>query len=114
MLKVLVPEKQGIFRIAGNEFCSFWKRITGQMPEIVTKDDRKSDLIVLGSDAVNAFVFAKIMEKRIPPFRIRTNTDDYQLISAKEGRRNLLFIAGGRPRSLLNGIYHFFTAQAGC
>ncbi len=114
MLKVLVPEKQGIFRIAGNEFCSFWKRITGQMPEIVTKDDRKSDLIVLGSDAVNAFVFAKIMEKRIPPFRIRTNTDDYQLISAKEGRRNLLFIAGGRPRSLLYGIYHFFESQAGC
>lgn len=114
MLKVLVPEKQGIFRIAGNEFCSFWQRITGQMPEIITKDDRKSDLIVLGSDAVNAFVFTKIMEKRIPPFRIRTNTDDYQLISAKEGRRNLLFIAGGRPRSLLYGIYHFFESQAGC
>ena len=49
-----------------------------------TRDDRKGDLIILGANAVNTFAFAKNMEERIPAFRIRTNTDDYPLISAKD------------------------------
>lgn len=114
MLKILVPKKQDVFRIAGDEFAALWKKSTGETLPVVTRDDGKSDLIVLGSDAVNAFTHAKIIEKVIPQFRIRTNTDDYQLISAKEGKRNLLFLAGGRPRALLYSVYHFFESQAGC
>ena len=114
MLKILVPKKQGVFRIAGDEFAAIWKKSTGETLPVVTRDDGKSDLIVLGSDAVNAFTHAKIIEKVIPQFRIRTNTDDYQLISAKEGKRNLLFLAGGRERALLYSVYHFFESQADC
>ncbi len=114
MLKILVPKKQGVFRIAGEEFAAIWKKSTGETLPVVTRDDGKSDLVVLGSDAVNAFAHAKIIEKVIPQFRIRTNMDDYQLISAKDGKRNLLFIAGGRPRALLYGVYHFFESQADC
>ena len=114
MLKILVPKKQGVFRIAGDEFAAIWKKSTGETLPVVTRDNGKSDLIVLGSDAVNAFTHAKIIEKVIPQFRIRTNTDDYQLISAKEGKRNLLFLAGGRERALLYSVYHFFESQADC
>ena len=117
MLKILVPRKQGVFRIAGDEFAAIWKKSTGETLPVVTRDDGKSDLIVLGSDAVNAFTHAKIIEKVIPQFRIRTNTDDYQLISAKEGKRNLLFLAGGRGTARQNAdcqyiiqIFHIKTA----
>ena len=111
MLKILVPKKQGVFRIAGEEFAAIWKKSTGETLPVVTRDDGKSDLVVLGSDAVNAFAHAKIIEKVIPQFRIRTNMDDYQLISAKDGKRNLLFIAGGRPRALLYGVYALYKAR---
>ena len=98
MLKILIPKKEGICRIASDEFAALWRKATGQLPEVVTKDDGKSDLAVLGSDAVNAFTHGKIIEKVIPQFTIRTNTDDYQLVSAADNGRHLLFIAGGRPR----------------
>ena len=114
MLKILIPKKEGICRIASDEFAALWRKATGQLPEVVTEDDGKSDLAVLGSDAVNAFTHGKIIEKVIPQFTIRTNTDDYQLISAEDSGRRLLFIAGGRPRALLYGVYHFFEFRADC
>jgi len=114
MLKILVPKNEGIFKIAADEFAAMWKSVTGKKLTVITKDDGKSDLVVLGSDAVHAFTHAKIIEKVIPQFEIRTNTDDYQLRSAESDGRKYLFIAGGRPRSLLYAVYHFFEYQAGC
>ena len=114
MLKIFVPKNEGIFKIAADEFASMWKKVTGKKLSVTTKDDGKSDLVVIGSDAVNAFTHVKIIEKVIPQFEIRTNTDDYQLRSAESGGRKYLFIAGGRNRALLYAIYHFFEYQAGC
>ena len=114
MFKILVPRNEGIYKIAADEFASFWKKITGRRLSITEKDDLKSDLIVMGSDAVNAFTHSKIIEKVIPQFQIRSNTDDYQLVSAEDHGRRLLFIAGGRPRALLYGVYHFFESEANC
>lgn len=114
ILKILVPSDSGIYRIAAGEFISFWQRTTGQQLSVITGDDGSSDLVILGSDAVNAFTHAKIMENVIPQFKIRSGSDDYQLFSASENGRNYLFIAGGRPRSLLYGVYHFFEHVSGC
>ncbi|OQA84591.1 MAG: Alpha-N-acetylglucosaminidase (NAGLU) tim-barrel domain protein [Lentisphaerae bacterium ADurb.Bin242] len=115
MLKIFIPKEEGIFRIAADEFVSFWHRVTGKKLSVTLKDDGKSDLVVLGSDAVNAFTHAKIIEKVIPQFSIATDTDGYELVSAADGNgRNLLFIAGGRPRSLLYGVYRFFELRADC
>ena len=55
MLKILVPEKSGISGIAASEFVSLWRQVTGEKLAVVTRDDLKSDLVVLGSDAYNAF-----------------------------------------------------------
>ena len=114
MLRILVPKNEGIYGIAAEEFAAIWRKATGKTLAVTTKDDRKSDLVVMGSDAVNAFTHGKIIEKVIPQFEIRTNTDDYQLISAEDNGRRLLFIAGGRPRALLYGVYHFFESEADC
>lgn len=57
---------------------------------------------------------ARSSKKSFRSFEIRTNTDDYQLISAEDNGRRLLFIAGGRPRALLYGVYHFFESEADC
>ena len=114
MLKVLVQDTDGIGGIAAGEFVSLWRQVTGETPEIVTEDDPASDLVVLGSDAYNAFAHAQIVAKTIPQFRIATGTDAYHLLSAESGSRRMLFIAGGRPRALLYGVYRFFELRADC
>ena len=115
MLKILVPEKSGISGIAASEFVSLWRQVTGEKLAVVTRDDPKSDLVVLGSDAYNAFTHAKIVEKVIPQFSLATGTDGYQLRSAADSNgRKLLFIAGARPRALLYGVYRFFELRADC
>ena len=113
MLKIYVPEKKGIFKIVSEEFVSFYSRMTGEKPQIVTKVAEKGDMVVIGSDTVNAYTHSKIIEKVIPQFSIVTNQDDYQIVSAKDNGRTLLFFAGGRDRALLYALYHFFELQ-GC
>ena len=115
MLKIFVPGKKGICGIAAAEFASIWNKITGKKPAVITRDDPRSDLVVFGSDACNAFTHAKIVEKVIPQFRVVAGSDDYQLRSAQDASgRKLLFIAGGRPRALLYGVYRFFELRANC
>ena len=90
MLKILVPKNEGIYKIAAEEFASFWKKVTGKKLSVTAKDDGKSDLVVLGSDAVNSFSHTRIIEKVISQFEIRSNTDDYQLVSAEQNGRKYL------------------------
>ena len=47
MLKILVPKNEGIFKIAADEFAAMWKSVTGKKLTVITKDDGKSDLVVL-------------------------------------------------------------------
>ena len=115
MLKILIPERKGIYPIAADEFASLWRKVTGKKLSIVTRDDPKSDLIVLGSDAYNAFSHAKIVEKVIPQFSLASGTDAFQLRSAIDSNgRRLLFLAGARPRALLYAVYRFFELRANC
>lgn len=113
MLSIYIPEKAGIFQVAANEFASFYTRITGEKVKITTKAAAKGDMVVLGSDTVNAYSHSKIIDKTIPQFSVVTGSDDYQIVSAEDNGRNLLFIAGGRNRALMYGIYHFFE-KVGC
>ncbi|MFA6716703.1 MAG: alpha-N-acetylglucosaminidase TIM-barrel domain-containing protein, partial [Victivallaceae bacterium] len=115
MLKILKPSVNGnTYGIAAEEFRSFYEKITGIRPEIITADDKSSDLIVIGSDAVNPFAAEMIFAKVIKGFRIKYDSDDYHLLSARDGKRKLLFIAGGRGRAVLYAVYDFFERRAGC
>ncbi|MBQ6352831.1 MAG: hypothetical protein IJJ28_06155, partial [Lentisphaeria bacterium] len=115
MLKILVTEKRGIDAVAAAEFAKLWRAVTGDTLPVVTRDDRRSDLVVLGSDARNPFAHRVIVEKVIPQFQLVSGSDEYQLRSAADAAgRKLLFIAGGRPRALLYGVYRFFELRANC
>ena len=113
--KILKPIEQGkSFDIAAAEFQKYYQLCTGEKLEITTEANDTDHLIVIGSDAVNRFVRTAIENKLIKPFRIRTGTDDYHLLSANDGKRNLLFLAGGRGRATLYAVYHFFETRGGC
>ncbi|MFA9478761.1 alpha-N-acetylglucosaminidase TIM-barrel domain-containing protein [Phycisphaerales bacterium AB-hyl4] len=114
MLKIFIPSETGICRIAADAFSSLWFQVTGQRLAVTTEPDSQGDLIVLGSDAVNAYAFEKIIDNTIRDFSITTDADDYEIVSATDNGRKLLFLAGGRPRALLYAVYRFFELRADC
>lgn len=115
MLKILKPSVTGkAYSVAAAEFQDFYKRITGLKLEIISVPDKNSDLVVIGSDAVNPFCNEMIFKNVIDGFKIKYGTDDYHILSANDGKRRLLFLAGGRGRSTIYAVYDFFERQAGC
>ncbi len=114
MLRIHIGGQKGTAPIAAAEFASIYQRITGKTAVVTTADDGKNDLVVIGSDADNALVHEKIIAGVIPPFGIRSGTDDYAIRCVKNGKRHLLFLAGGRPRALLYAVYRFFELKADC
>ncbi|MCL2743595.1 MAG: hypothetical protein FWE67_07075, partial [Planctomycetaceae bacterium] len=114
-LKILKPIERGKpYDIAAEEFQKYYEQCTGLKLPIVTEPNETDHFVVIGSDAVNRFCRDRIEKKVLKPFRIRTGTDDYHLLSVKDGERNLLFIAGGRGRATLYGVYHFFEERGNC
>ncbi len=115
MTAILIANEQPAHRLAAETFRDLWRLVTGHNLAITTTPPEDGPLIILGSDAVNAFSHAKIVAKVIPQFALRTGTDDYQLASAVDlDGRELLFLAAGRPRALLYAVYHFFELRADC
>ena len=114
-IKILKPGSgENVYNIAADEFQKLYHEITGIMLPVVTEDDHTSDLIVIGSDAVNNYTADLFLGKRFDGFKIRYGTDDYSILSLKDDGRNILLIAGGRGRSTLYAVYNFFERQAGC
>ena len=88
MLKVLNPDAdEKAYSVAADEFQALYKKVTGTKLEITMKDDGESDLVVIGSDAVNSFASEMIFNDVIPGFKIKYGTDDYHILSAKHGKR---------------------------
>ncbi|MFA5864777.1 MAG: alpha-N-acetylglucosaminidase TIM-barrel domain-containing protein [Phycisphaerae bacterium] len=115
LLKILKPSNQEkAYDSAAVEFQDFYKKVTGKKLEIINTPDENSDLIVIGSDAVNPFCHEMIFKNVIGGFKIKYATDDYHILSAKDGKRKLLFLAGGRGRATIYAVYDFFERQAGC
>ena len=81
-MKIYIPERKGVAAIAAAEFAALWKKVTGAKLAVTARDDGRSDLVVLGSDADNAFTHKMIVEKTIPQFQLVSGSDDYELRSA--------------------------------
>ena len=108
MTAILIPDQQPVCRLAAETFRDLWSQVTGENLEITLTPPEDGALIVLGSDAVNAFTHAKIVAKVIPQFNLRTGTDDYQIASATDSDgRELLFCRWIYPRPALRR-HHFF------
>jgi hypothetical protein len=114
-LKILKPNDRGkAYDIAATEFQKFYEKCTGISLPITAEPNDTDDFVVIGSDAVNRFCRTAIEKKIIQGFQLRTGTDDYHILSAKEGERRFLFLAGGKGRSTLYAVYHFFEIRGGC
>ena len=61
---------------AADAFCRLYTQVTGGEIAVTDTDDGVSDLIVIGSDAVNDFVAGEVLELRIESLGIRYGTDD--------------------------------------
>ena len=95
-------------------FAKMYEAVTGDSISITDKDDGKSDLVVIGSDAVNDYVMKEVLELRIDSLGIRYGTDDYCIRSHSDGDRKVIILAGGRGRSTLYAIYFYFEKYLGC
>lgn len=102
------------YRHAATEFCKFYKAVTGNEARLTAQAEPGCDLVVIGSDIVNPYVRKAIEDRVISPLNLGAGSDSYRIVSAKEGGRNVLFLAGGCGRSTLYAVYDFFERQAGC
>ncbi len=115
-LKILVPgDCPGqAYQVAGQELQKYWNQITGQTLEIVKESNGEDSYLVIGSDAVNPFVRQLVERKVIRDFPLKTASDDFRLLTVKDGARTHLILAGGRGRSTLYAVYCFLETRGGC
>jgi len=108
---ILVPEKGGAAYLnAAQIFADMYFKICGKKAEIGYIPRENEDMVVIGTDEVQPFVFGKIPGG----MNVKCNGDDYCIISKEENGRNLLFLAGGRGRSTIYAVYDFFERKCGC
>ncbi len=108
---ILAPKtNEKAYEIAVDVFKEYYEKVTGIRLEIRMEPSSADDMVVIGSEAVQPFVY-KMVKGGLP---IRCNSDDYCLISKRNNKQNLLFLAGGRGRSTIYAVYDFFERQAGC
>ena len=102
------------YRKAAETFNEMYKKVTGKTLNISREDDGKSDLVVIGSDAVNDFVMAEVLEGNLQSLGICYGTDSYTVKSHEKDGRKVLIFAGGRLRSTLYAIYDYFEKFLNC
>ncbi len=112
---MLIPNSgEPAYRRAAEAFRDMYLSVTDTEIPISKNDDGVSDLIVIGTDAVNDYLVPRMLAGEISSFKIRYGTDDYAIRSVKDGERDVLILAGGRGRSTLYAVYDFFERVAGC
>ncbi len=102
------------YEIAAEAFASMYEKVTGITLPIVTEDDGVSDLVLVGSDAVNDIVMNLYLTGKTADFGIRYGTDDYCLRSVKTDGREMLILAAGRGRASLYAVYDYFERVGNC
>ena len=106
--------------IAAETFCSLGACVAGVNAQLVCDEQydaslQKSDLcVVIGNDAENSLAAGLFVSKSIDSFGIRYQSDDYCIRTAAVDGRDLLFLAGGRPRATIYAVYRYFERFCGC
>ena len=108
---VLAPKMGSpAYQKAAEVFCELYAAVTGKTLAVKPEPSDTEDMVVIGTDAVQSFAFAKVDGG----FPVRNGTDDYCIISQVENGRNLRFLGGGRGRSTVYAVYDFFERRADC
>ena len=114
-MRVIYPDTQEpAYRIAADAFVEYWQKITGETLKAQPADEDGlpgGDLVLIGSDAVNGPVHELLKRGVIASLGIRYGSDDYCLLSVREGGRDILLLAGGSGRSTLYAVYDFFRRR---
>ncbi len=114
-LRVICPEGcEKAYLMAADIFCDMYKYVTGRKIERGTEDDGKSELVVIGHDAVNTFLMNEMLRDKTPELGIKYGTDDYCMKSFDKDGRHALILAGGRGRSTVYAVYDYFERFMGC
>lgn len=108
MLRIFCTNK-----LVCNIFSGMAEKITGRKPEPTEEPQNAEELILLGVDADNPFASELYLEGRFSFPNLRSGSDEYFICSRKDGRRKILFLNGGRLRSLLYAVYDYFE-RLGC
>lgn len=112
---ILKPKNAAVgYDEAAKTFKNLYHKVTDISLKIALDDDGISDLVIIGSDAVNDFLLNEVLELRIGSLGIRYGTDDYCIKTENIFGRKILILAGGRVRSTLYAIYDYFERYANC
>ncbi len=100
---------------AADVFRDMYKKVTDIDLSLTDTDDGVSDLVVIGSDAVNRWLLDKMFDGSIPArLGLRYGTDSYIIKSFTVDSRKVLVLAGGRGRSTHYAVYDYFERFADC
>lgn len=100
---------------AADVFHDMYKKVTDIDLILTDTDDGVSDLVVIGSDAVNKWTLGKMFNGDIPVrLGLTYGTDSYCIKTFDLNGRHVLLLAGGRGRSTLYAVYDYFERFAGC
>ena len=108
-MKIISPDKR--CASAFNKLCF---AVTGKKLSVVSNDDGVSDLLLIGSDAVNGVVHDLIMSGKLDSLNIRYGTDDFRILSLEDDNRTILILAGGRTRADYYAVYDYFERYCNC
>ena len=104
--KILEPrEASPAYGHAAREFRKFYRAVTGRELEIVREAEAGVPLVVIGSDCVNRYTRDAVERGLIEPLDLGAGSDAYRIVSARDGERDLLFLAGGNGRATLYAVY---------
>lgn len=112
---IVIPSRcEKAYFAAADIFRNMYQKVTGKCLLESDSDDGVSDLIIIGSDAVNPTLMIFMLRGTVDSLGIRYGTDDYCIRSCTAGKRHILILAGGRGRSTIYSVYDFFERKAGC
>ncbi len=115
MSYLLIPADRGekAYAIATQIFADMYNKVTHKEIACSDTDDGVSDLIFIGSDAVNDLLATLMLNGDVESLGIRYGTDDFAVKSTVVNGRNIIVLAGGRGRSTIYAVYDFFESL-GC
>lgn len=104
-----------VYEKAAYVFSDMYKKVTNIELTVTDTDDGVSDLIIIGSDAVNRWSLDSMFDGSIPArLGLRYGTDSYIIKTFDINERKILVLAGGRGRSTHYAVYDYFERYADC
>ena len=88
---VLAPKtKESAYMKAAEVFKEYYKKVTGISLEITNEIPKNEDMVVIGSEAVQPFIYEYVRGG----LGVKFDSDEYCILSKEDKNRTILFLAG--------------------